>query len=73
MGKSFRLERNLKAIKDSDYDPYVIKDILMKYNKDIEAETQRGRSSKNGFIQHVCRQNVDELTKEKNQIDALVG
>ncbi|MBR1707758.1 MAG: hypothetical protein IJ719_02870 [Clostridia bacterium] len=42
------------------------------YKHEIELERTRMNASHNGFVRQCCHQNIDQLTAEKNAIEAEV-
>ena len=48
------------------------REVLEKYNAEIEAERNRKAHSRNAFIRQCCDQQISRLRVEKNQIEAAI-
>ena len=46
--------------------------IMEQYKAEIARETARRNASHNGFVRTCCQQNIDQLTAEKDAIEAEV-
>ena len=46
------------------------REVLEKYNKEIEAERNRKAHSRNAFVRQCCDQQIARLQHEKHQIEA---
>ena len=66
MKKTQRFERRLAAAREDAVG------VLMEYKTEIEREKARQNASHNGFVRTCCQQNIDQLTAEKDAIEAEV-
>ena len=60
-----RLERRMQEAREGNE-----REVLEKYNAEIEAERNRKAHSRNAFVQQCCDQAISRLRAEKNQIEA---
>ena len=60
-----RLERRMQEAREGNE-----REVLEKYNKEIEAERNRKAHSRNAFVRQCCDQAISRLRAEKNQIEA---
>ena len=64
-----RLERRVQEAREGNE-----REVLEKYNKEIEAERNRKAHSRNAFVRQCCDQHIARLVSEKHQIEsAIVG
>ena len=66
MKKTQRYERRLAAAREDAIE------VMKTYKREIELERTRMNASHNGFVRQCCQQNIDQLTAEKNAIEAEV-
>ena len=62
-----RLESRMKDAMEGNE-----REVIETYNREIQAERDRKRHSKNGFIRLCCDQQIERLVAEKNKIDEAV-
>ena len=60
-----RLERRMRDALEGNE-----REVLEKYNKEIEAERNRKVHSRNAFVRQCCDQQIARLVAEKQQIEA---
>ena len=60
-----RLERRMQEAREGNE-----REVLEKYNKEIEAERNRKAHSRNAFVRQCCDQAIERLTREKREIEA---
>ena len=60
-----RLERRMQEARKGNE-----REVLEKYNAEIEAERNRKAHSRNAFVRQCCDQAISRLRAEKNQIEA---
>ena len=60
-----RLERRMQEAREGNE-----REVLEKYNAEIEAERNRKAHSRNAFVRQCCDQAISRLRAEKNQIEA---
>jgi hypothetical protein len=60
-----KLERRMQEAREGNE-----REVLEKYNKEIEAERNRKAHSRNAFVRQCCDQAIERLTREKWQIEA---
>ena len=61
-----RLERRMQEAREGNE-----REVLEKYNKEIEAERNRKAHSRNAFVRQCCDQQIVRLVSEKRQIEAV--
>ena len=62
-----RLERRMQEAREGNE-----REVLEKYNKEIEAERNRKAHSRNAFVRQCCDQAIFRLRAEKSQIEAAI-
>ena len=62
-----RLERRMQEAREGNE-----REVLEKYNKEIEAERNRKVHSRNAFVRQCCDQAIFRLRAEKSQIEAAI-
>ena len=60
-----RLERRMRDALEGNE-----REVLEKYNKEIEAERNRKAHSRNAFVRQCCDQQISRLKAEKREIEA---
>ena len=60
-----RLESRMRDALDGNE-----REVLERYNREIAAQRDRKNHSRNAFIRQCCDQQIERLTREKNQIEA---
>ncbi len=45
-------------------------EVMKTYKKEIAQETARRNGTRNSFVKACCQQNIDQLTAERDAIDA---
>ena len=66
MKRTQRYERRLAAAREDAIE------VIKTYKHEIELERTRMNASHNGFVRQCCQQSIDQLTVEKNAIEAEV-
>ena len=66
MKRTQRYERRLAAVREDAIE------VMKTYKHEIKLERTRMNASHNGFVRQCCQQNIDQLTAEKNAIEAEV-
>ena len=61
-----RLEHRMQEAREGNE-----REVLEKYNKEIEAERNRKAHSRNAFVRQCCDQQIVRLVSEKRQIEAV--
>ena len=62
-----RLEHRMQEAREGNE-----REVLEKYNAEIEAERNRKAHSRNAFVRQCCDQQIARLMQEKNQIETAV-
>ena len=62
-----RLERRMQEARKGNE-----REVLEKYNKEIEAERNRKAHSRNAFVRQCCDQAISRLRAEKSKIEAAI-
>ena len=62
-----RLERRMQEAREGNE-----REVLEKYNKEIEAEWNRKAHSRNAFVRQCCDQYIARLVSEKHQIESAI-
>ena len=60
-----RLEHRMQEAREGN-----VREVLEKFNAEIEAERNRKAHSRNAFVRQCCDQAIERLTREKREIEA---